>query len=247
MTSALIRKLHHWSPLPPEDRMLLSAMVAAATEQPVRRGARLIDQDAVPTHVFLLIEGWAMRYKILPDGSRQIVGILVPGDLCDIHIFILDRMDHGIAMLSSGRIAAIPRNVMLDLIERHARIARALLWGTLVDEATLREWLVNLGGRDATARTAHLLCELHARMDNIGLVLAGGFELPLTQADMGDALGLTPVHVNRVLRRLREAGYATINAHRVTIHDLAGLRAAAGFDPGYMHEHRRLPGDEDGM
>lgn len=240
MPAALIRKLDHWSPLDAEDRAALAALATAGRS--VARGEPLIVRGAVPTGVFLLLDGWAMRSKLLRDGSRQIVGLLLPGDLCDIHGFLLDRMDHDITMVSAGRIVAIPRPVMLALIDSRPRIARALLWGTLVDEATLREWLVNLGGRDALARTAHLLCELQMRLSHVGLATAAGYALPLTQVDLADALGLTPVHVNRVLRRLREQGCATVRDQRIEIADLAALRAVAEFDPHYMHERRAADG-----
>ena len=117
---------------------------------------------------------------MLRDGSRQITAFLVPGDFCDAHITLLDQMDHSIATLTECRVAFIARHKMLEIAD-HPRIARALWWASLVDEAVLRAWILNLGRRDAFERVGHLICELHARLSNVGLTLAGGFELPLTQ------------------------------------------------------------------
>ena len=237
MTSnAFTRKLDRWEHLSDDDQATLAAI--SGRIEPVARHKQLIEEGDDPRIVFLLIEGWAIRYKILPDGKRQIVAILLPGDLCDIHVFILDRMDHGIAMLTAGKIVRIPKDTMLAVVDQNPAIARALWWTTLVDEAVLREWLVNVGGRNAYARVAHLLCELYVRMGNVGLVTDGRMSLPLTQADLGQALGLTPVHVNRMLSQLRGKGLVTFRAFQLRILDLNGLIAAAGFDPGYLHGKR---------
>jgi len=141
-------------------------------------------------------------------------------------------------MLTAGKVVRIPKDTMLTVIDENPAIARALWWTTLVDEAVLREWLVNVGGRDGYARVAHLICELHVRMGNVGLVADGAMSLPLTQTDMGEALGLTPIHVNRMLRKLRLRGLITFKSFRLDILDLEGLVEAAGFRPGYLHGKR---------
>ena len=234
--NAFIRKLDRWEHLSDADRATLEAI--SRRVETVERYRQLIQEGDDPRVVFLLLEGWAIRYKVLPNGKRQIVAILLPGDLCDIHIFILDHMDHGIAMLTAGKVVRIPKNEMLAVIDENSAIARALWWTTLADEAVLREWLVNVGGRDGYARVAHLICELHVRMGNVGLVTDGAMSLPLTQTDMGEALGLTPVHVNRMLRKLRLDGLISFKSFRLDIIDLDGLIEAAGFRPGYLHGKR---------
>ena len=138
-----------------------------------------------------MLSGWAARYKLLPDGTRQITAFLIPGDFCDLHVTILREMDHGILALSPATIAYIPHQAMQDLPLNRPALARALWWATLVDEAVLRAWIVTIGRRDAHEGVAHLLCELHARMRNVGLVEEGAFSLPLTQEELADALGLT--------------------------------------------------------
>ena len=144
-------------------------------------------------------------------------------------------MDHGITMASDGMAAKIPKSVMMRILDDHPAIARALLWTTLVDEGVLREWLVNIGGRDAYARLAHLLCELYVRLENVGLVDGFSYAFPLTQEQLGDALGLTPVHVNRTMRLLREAALVSITDHVLTIHDFETLKRVGDFDHAYLH------------
>ena len=244
--NAFTRKLERWEHLSDTDQDTLETISRSII--PVERHQNLIDEGEDPRVVFLLLEGWAIRYKVLPNGKRQIVAILLPGDLCDIHIFILDHMDHGIAMLTTGKVVKISKDAMLDIIDENPAIARALWWTTLVDEAVLREWLVNIGGRGAYERVAHLICELHVRMGNVGLVTDGEMSLPLTQSDLAEALGLTPVHVNRMLRQLRLDGLITFKSFRLKILDLDRLVEAAGFHPGYLHGRRpeRTIGDGPG-
>jgi len=234
--NALISKLGRYEHLSDADRASLQEISEQA--ETVNRSQQLIREGNDPRGLFLLLEGWAIRYKALPNGKRQIVAILLPGDLCDCRVFILDRMDHGITMLTAGKVVRIPKDAMLDVIDKNPAIARALWWTTLVDEAVLQEWVVNVGGRDGYARVAHLICELHVRMGDVGLLKDGVMSLPLTQTDMGEALGLTPVHVNRMLRKLRLDGLITFKSFRLDILDLDGLVEAAGFRPGYLHGKR---------
>lgn len=244
MTNAFIRKLDNWIPLSGADQASLEAI--SGNVEDVERHQHLIREGDDPHSVFLLIEGWAFRYKVLPDGKRQIVAFVLPGDFCDVHIFMLDQMDHGIAMLSRGKVVRIPRETILRVAEERPAISRALWWATLVDEAVLREWLVNIGGRDAYARTAHLLCELYARMENVALVTRQAMHLPLTQIDLAEALGLTPVHVNRMLKRLRSDGLVSLKSQELVIHDIDRLKASAGFNPGYLHGQKARPTVLDG-
>ena len=229
----LTRKLSRFTALSTTDRIALDRLSDDA--RTMSASAELISEGDQPSNVFLLVEGWACRYKVLADGSRQIMAYLIPGDLCDIHIFILSQMDHSISFLGPGKAAAIPKQTMLDLLRDHPMIAQALFWATLVDEAILREWLVNLGQRDAYERIAHLFCEMSLRLKTVGLTDRSTLSLPLTQAELGDTMGLTPVHVNRTLGRMRKEGLISLSGHHLVIHDIKRLEGIAGFNPNYLH------------
>ena len=188
----------------------------------------------------LITSGFACRHKILPDGTRQIFAYLLPGDLCDLHVFILDAMDHTISTLSSCTVVDIPRKAILQLTERSA-IARALWWATLVDEGTLREALVNIGRRKGEERVAHFLCELLARLEIVGLVADNAFNLPITQTELGDTMGLSTVHINRVLQYLRGQKLITFSQGSVKVLDVEGLKRFSDFNPNYLHLGRHKP------
>jgi CRP-like cAMP-binding protein len=224
--SPLITKLETVSRLTADDR----AALATLCDEPRDMGARrnVIREGERPDHVHLIVDGWAARYKLLPDGARQITAFLIPGDFCDLHVTILTEMDHSITTLTRAKVAYIPRSKMDDLTARPG-LARAFWWATLVDEAVLRAWIVNVGRRDAFEAIGHLMCELYVRMKNIGLTDDHRFELPLTQEELGDALGLTPVHVNRVLQRMRADGLISFKSGLLTILEYHRLESASGF------------------
>lgn len=232
MENLLTRKLEKFAPLSKHDRDLLDEIVAPSRIVPARTD--IIREGQNSENVRLVLKGLACRYKILPTGKRQIVGYLVPGDLCDLHVFILKAMDHSIATLSECTVVDIPRRRILELTDRPG-IARAFWWVTLVDEGTSREWLLNLGQRHAVQRIAHLLCELFTRLQSVGLAEPGGFDLPLTQADIGDTVGLSYVHVNRCIQTLRDMELITVKSRTVVIQDLDRLIKYTGFNPNYLH------------
>jgi CRP-like cAMP-binding protein len=186
----LTRKLEAFAPLGDADKRLLDDVIRDARE--VRPHQDLIQEGDVPSDVHLILEGFACRYKLLSEGRRHIMAYLLPGDFCDHHVFILKAMDHSIATLSRCKVVAIPRQRVLELTERPA-IARAFWWAALVDEATLREWLVNIGRRSAEHRVAHLLCELLLRLRAVGLANGDRFELPLTEANNDAAHRCRPI------------------------------------------------------
>jgi len=186
-----------------------------------------------------MLEGFSARYKVLRDGTRQIMAFLVPGDMCDIHVAMLGAMDHGIVAVSDCRIGHLPRETIKDLTGNYSEINQALWWATLVDEATLREWLVNIGRRPADRQMGHLFCELLARLGAVGLAGINSFSLPLTQEVLADALGMSPVHASRVLRELRDANLVAFANGVVTIPDVARLQAFAEFDVAYLHLNGR--------
>jgi CRP-like cAMP-binding protein len=183
----------------------------------------------------VILEGWACRYKLLPEGTRQITSFLMPGDTCDLHATVSNYMDHSIAALTTAQIALVPRSILETLIETRPAIAQAYWWNQLVDQDTLRAWLVTMGRRNGIQRVAHLMCELYVRADSRGLTAGGCFKVPLTQTVIGDALGLTPIHVNRLLRRLRISGLMTLAGGNLVIGDIAKLASVAGFDDSYLH------------
>jgi len=236
MSNRFVEKLRGFALLGEDDVALLEQ--ATARSRCVSARQDLIREGDPPGPVFVMLEGWGCRYKLLPDGTRQIMALLMPGDSCDIHAGVLAEMDHSIQTLTPARVALIERAEIERLIEERPRIARAL-WATqLVDEGTLRAWIVSMGRRSSIARVAHLMCELYLRARNIGLVTGNELELPITQIVLADALGLTPVHVNRVIRKLRQTGVMELRERSLLILDPARLAEIAGFDEGYLH--RRL-------
>ena len=235
MPNAFVRKLRRFAELSDEEVTLLVEMVSTWAERP--GGTDLVREGDRPQATRLLLSGWACRYKMLPAGNRQIVGFLLPGDTCDLHVTLLDVMDHGIALVADSRVVALTTEALESAMRRHQGIATALHCSTLVDEAILREWLTSAGRRDAYARVGHLICELWHRLKAIGQVdEREQFHFPLTQEQLADALGLTGVHVNRMLRKLREDRLVTLGERRLRLLDPERLAAVSGFDPTYLHQ-----------
>jgi CRP-like cAMP-binding protein len=200
------------------------------------RRADLIREGERPDNVHLLLEGWAGRYKVLPNGEEPIMAYLIPGDLCDMHVAVLNQMDHSIGALSDCKVAFISRESISKMLNESQRLSRALWWATLVDEAILREWLVNLGHRSADKRVAHLICEMLLRSKAVGLTNDDSFELPLTQEELGDTMGLSTVHINRMMMELRGQGLITTKGKRVVVHDLDRMMQFSEFNPNYLHQ-----------
>lgn len=204
----------------------------------VDRRVHIITEGAVPSHTHIILSGWAARYKLVPDGGRRITAILLPGDFCDIHTTALARMDHSILAITRCQVAFVETAAIDRIACLTPALTRTLRRSTLVDEAILRQWLVNAGRRNATDAVAHLLSELHLRMNLVGLAEGGRLQIPLTQEEIGDSTGLTPVHVNRVIGQLRDAGLLTIHGGILYIPDVAALHRASGFDQSYLHLRR---------
>jgi CRP-like cAMP-binding protein len=183
--------------------------------------------------VFVILDGLACEFKLLPDGRRQILAYLFAGDMSDPRQPLLSRWDHSTCVLWPARVAILPAEVVQRLEARPA-IAHAFSRYALVRQAITREWLVNVGHRTAFERLSHLLCEIDVRLEAVGLARDHAFELPLTQAEIGDTLALSAVHVNRTLMEMRRLKLVTFQNRQASIHDLAALRAAAGFDPHYL-------------
>lgn len=233
MSNALTDKLRAFAVLSDQDILLLEAECARFTDVPAQHD--LIREGDVPGPLLVMLSGWACRYKLLPEGTRQITSFLMPGDCCDMHTAVLEVMDHTISTLTQARVAAIARWRFDELIDTRPHLLKAFWWAQLVDECTLRAWIVSMGRRGSVEQVAHLMCELWVRARTIGLIHDNELELPLTQIVLADALGLTPVHVSRVLRKLRLAGVMKFGTGTLVIADIAELARVAGFDANYLH------------
>lgn len=182
----------------------------------------------------MLLEGFVERYKDTPEGRRQILAIYVPGDFVDLHSYPLKRLEHSVAALTAVKVALFPHPGIRALTEQSPTLTELLWRSTLIDAAINREWIVSIGARSAAVRLAHLFCEMYVRLERIGMTDGMRFAFPLTQIDLADATGLTPVHANRMLRQLREQGLVEFRAGTAVILDWAALRSFAEFDPGYL-------------
>ncbi|KAA0122850.1 Crp/Fnr family transcriptional regulator [Methylobacterium sp. P1-11] len=229
----LILKLESLAPLADDDRAVLERI--SAKPHLVPAGTDLIREGDRPDGVYLILDGIACRYKRRANGARQIMAYLVPGDYCDLDVAMLKAMDHAIGTLSACRVVRIDLSTIQGLLQDHPGITYALRLATLVDEATLREWLVNVGRRSAEERIAHLMCELLLRLRAVNRTAGDGYPLPISQEDLADTTGLTGVHVSRMLGSLRARGLIELSGRQLKILDLAGLEALAEFKSNYLH------------
>jgi CRP-like cAMP-binding protein len=233
----LIRKLEQFVRLSPDDR----AILMRASSERVRRFGPRVDitrEGDKPRDVHLILAGWACRYKQLEDGRRQIVSFFLPGDMCDLNVFILREMDHSIGTVTAVTIADLSRDFFDEISSSYPRVATALWWETLVNVAIQREWTMNLGQRTASERMAHLLCEVFFRLRLAGLTEGSSCEFPLTQADLADATGLSKVHVNRTLQELRAANLIVLKGKTLIVPSLERLKDAGLFNANYLHMDR---------
>ena len=217
-----------------EELAALDAVMSSRMTLPARR--TIVRAGEEVRHATLLVSGFLCRYMDARDGYRQLVSVHVAGDFVDLHGYPLRRLDHDIATLTEVEVATVPHEALTGLIGRFPNLARMLWFSTLLDAAMHREWIFRLGRLDAAGRVAHFLCETYARLKAVGLAADGRFDLPLTQQDMGEATGLTSVHVNRTLRRLRETGLAEMQGRECRILDWTRLAACGEFDPAYLYE-----------
>lgn len=233
MTAPLIRKLEQSDVLSDEEKDVLERSFTRirdfrADEDIVREGDR-------PTESCIILEGFAARYKVLPSGRRQISAIHISGDFVDLHSFLLKTMDHGVMTLAPTRCAFVPHANLKRITEEYPHLTRTLWLSTLIDSAIHRTWLTAMGRTSATAQMAHLICELHVRLGAVGQTNGNSFHLPITQEELGDALGLSTVHVNRVLTELRNGGIVQWQGGgAVTILDWDRLSEIAEFTPTYL-------------
>lgn len=230
----LLLNLERFVRLSEDDRRSIAALRSAPLLTVPPR-TDIIREGDQPDVVRLMVSGWASRYKDLPDGRRQIVGFFIPGDFCDLNVYILQTMDHSIGALTAVSYLAIQPDILEQLTHSRPRIAQALLWHELVSFSIMREWLLSLGQRSALERIGHLIVELYMRMRGIGQARDGTFDFPITQADLAEATGLTQVHVNRTLQELRREGLIELSRRKLRILDFDRLRQLAVFNPNYLH------------
>jgi CRP-like cAMP-binding protein len=213
---------------------------AALLELPLQVATLRADQDIVrerdrPLRSCAVLEGFACTFKVTAEGKRQITAFHIAGDIPDLQSLHLKVLDSSVGTLTPCRVGFIQHEALHDLCDRHPRIARALWRETLIDASIFREWTVNIGRREAYARISHVLCELMARMEAVGLTKNHSCELPITQGELADATGLSNVHVNRVLQELRRDGLIVFRGNTLEIPDREKLNEAGEFDPTYLH------------
>jgi CRP-like cAMP-binding protein len=228
----LVAKLSQFAPLSDRDVSLLEAL--CSPEERFRAGANIVVEGEAPRSAFVVTRGMACRYRLMPDGRRQILTILIPGDFFDLHGFLARATDHSVVTIGPTRIAAIGREAVIDIIANHPLIGAALWWSTLQEEAMLRERIVALGRRSARGRVAYFLCEIVWRQRAIGIAEDHAVRLPFTQTDLADILGLTAVHTNRVLQEFRRDELITLDRRRLTLLDIERLEAISGLTPEYL-------------
>ncbi|HEX8669024.1 MAG TPA: Crp/Fnr family transcriptional regulator [Allosphingosinicella sp.] len=229
----LLRKLEQHARLGEEDRQAVLALpYQLKTLEPSTYTVREGDP---PERCGVLVSGFAYRQKITGDGLRQIIAIHIPGDPMDFQNLFLNVADHNVQMLTRGDVAFVGRRDIQDLARSRAAIAHAILVNILVDASVFREWVLNVGRRDSRSRLAHVLCEFAIRLEAQGLTKDYGYELPMTQEQLADALGLTPVHVNRTLKVLEAEGLIVRNKRSISFPDWERMREAGDFNERYLH------------
>ena len=232
MVHTFVRKLRHGTRLTESDEHVLTDLA-----WPVRTiGSRtdIVAEGSEPRSLPLVVDGWACRYRVLENGKRQIISLYLPGDLCEPFGKLPRVMEHPVGALTNVVFAPVPLDAIVAAARNGARVEEALWWDLLLASAIEREHVVSLGRRVAPERMGHLFCELHLRLAMVGLADNLSYELPLTQADLGDLLGLSAVHVNRSLQELRKSGLITLRGRRLTIHNLDELREFSFFDAAYL-------------
>ncbi|PTS76791.1 Crp/Fnr family transcriptional regulator [Sphingomonas sp. HMWF008] len=229
----VIASLDRIYPLGSSDRAALEALPFETTEHPAH--FYLVREGTQPTACCMLLQGYACRHKITSTGERQIVSFHIPGDMLDVQHLELDRADHNVQTITPVTIAWVPKPDLQQVIDANPTVRTAVLRSALIDASIFREWVLNVGRREAVSRVAHMLCEFVARRSAAGLGSPDCFRLPMTQEDIADATGLTPVHVNRMLQTLGTRGVMTRDKRDVRIVDWEGMRRIADFNPAYLH------------
>lgn len=234
LASPLTRKLASYIALKPDEMALLADL--HRNRRTVRTGADLVHEGQRGHAAFILARGWVCSYKVLSDGGRQIIDFQIPGDFLGLRSLLLRTSDHNFEPVTDIEVSEVAAADLLTAFGQTPRLAAAVLWAASRDEAMVVEHLVDLGRRSAQVRTAHFLLELGARLKLVGMATPAGYRCPLTQYMLADALGLSAIHLNRVLRQLRELGLLTFQKGLVTYRDLPALVAFAEFESAYLDD-----------
>ncbi len=235
VSELLIRKLESLGTVGSAERRAILSLPEKTRSIGPRVDVDTAFNDNEGAGIHWIESGFACRYKFLTDGRRQILCFLLPGDVLNLRHFISGRPQRPVASISALQLKAVSSKKLLAILERYPSLARVLWLSTLTEESIGQEWLVSMGLRTAIERMAHLLCELRVRLDAVGLVSDGGFDLPLTQGELAEALGLSAVHVNRTLQQLRREGHVAVQNGRVTILDFESMKQQALFSPAYLN------------
>ena len=242
MKNPLLLKLEQFADFKDGERKRLDQLISERQQTYAPKQDILAEGQKVDT-IHIVLSGLAARYKLLDEGERQIMAFLVPGDICDLEVFVLAEMDHSIAAISETVCAVVPADTIKKLLTEMSGLTEALWWSTMTDSAVLRERIIDHGRRDGRERIAHLFYEMLIRYRIIGDAEKNSIPFPLTQEELADATGLTPVHVNRVLKQLREAGLIELQGRRLTILDPKRLKQVARFNPNYLHLRKAEEGE----
>jgi CRP-like cAMP-binding protein len=236
---ALARNLESHTRLDEADLAALAALPHVMRS--LDPGQYLVREGDRPEYCSIMVSGFSYRHKVTGDGARQIMSVHLPGEFIDLHNLFLDISDHNVQALTRSDVAFVPRAAVREASEAFPNLGRAMWTSTLIDASIFREWTMNVGRRDSLTRIAHLLCELALRMEQSGLGANGGYELPMTQEQLADAAGLTPVHVNRVLKELGRRGLIERQRRSVSIPDWPKLREIGDFNARYLHLDQAMP------
>jgi len=229
----MVRKLGHWRELGEADKAAILAL--PFTKRSLSAGQHLVWDGDKPQYSTLLLSGFAYRHKVAGNGGRQIMSIHMKGDIVDLQNSLLRLADHNVQMLTAGEVALIPVAAVQQVAFDYPTVGRAMWYETLVDGSIFREWLLNVGRRDARTRIGHLLCEFAMRMEMAELGTQDEYEIPITQEQLADAVSLTPVHVNRTLMALEAEGLIRRNKRVIHITDWKKMSKVADFEPRYLH------------
>jgi CRP-like cAMP-binding protein len=232
--AALLRRLNTVSGLDDADIAAIRALPIVVRQW--EAGRTIVSDGDRPTDCCLIIEGFCVRAKTTVSGQRQILSIHIAGDIPDLQSLHLHRMDHDLITLVPSTLGFVSHTSMRALTRARPNVAEMLWRDTLIDAAIFREWIVNVGQRPATSRLAHVVLELRERLAVIGRARSDTFEMPLTQEQVGEALGITPVHANRVIRQLRDERIVDFSRGRVTVLDERKLEELGQFDDLYLHQ-----------
>jgi CRP-like cAMP-binding protein len=236
--AALIKRLRKSDDISEDDIQEIHALPITVKEYAAER-AVVSDGDRA-TECCLIVEGFCVRSKTIPDGKRQILSIHIAGEIPDLMSLFLHVMDHDLSTVAPSTLGFINHEALRKLHRRRPNVAEIFWRDTLIDAAMFREWIVNVGQRPAPARLAHVIAELRERLKVIGLVAGSDFEMPLTQEQIGEALGITSVHANRVIKQLRQEEIVDVQRGRVTILNEARFQQLADFDSRYLHQSPSL-------